>query len=202
MLTPGPARARVAFPYPWRPVKRSAAPLIAALTAAALVALLVYGVVARGGGSSLDDAVSRGERPAAPGLQRRLPTLGRPGNRHALADYRGKVVVLNFWASWCDPCHEEAPLLEAAHRRLTRDGAGTVVGVTYLDTPNDSARFVRKFGLTFVNLRDVNTELARGFGTRSLPETFVLDRRGHVVAISRGQIAERFLDRALREALQ
>jgi cytochrome c biogenesis protein CcmG, thiol:disulfide interchange protein DsbE len=188
-------------PYPWRRVKRSAAPLVAVLVAASLVALLVYGVVQRGGGSSLDGAVIRGELPAAPGEQRRLPTLGRPGTR-SLADYRGKVVVLNFWASWCTPCRDEAPLLQAANRRLARAGNGTVLGVTYLDTPTDSASFVREFGLSFLNVRDVDTKLAQDFGTRRLPETFVLDRRGRIVAISRGQFDKPFLDHALRKALQ
>jgi cytochrome c biogenesis protein CcmG/thiol:disulfide interchange protein DsbE len=182
-------------------VKRSAAPIVAAVVAAALVALLVYGVVQRGGSSTLDDAVNRGERPAAPGAARRLPNLDGKGSR-ALADLRGKVVVLNFWASWCGPCRDEAPVLQSAQRRLAAGNTGTVLGATFLDTPTDSKAFVREFHLTFPSVRDVETRLARGYGTHSLPETFVIDRRGRIVAISRGQISKGFMDQALTEALQ
>jgi cytochrome c biogenesis protein CcmG/thiol:disulfide interchange protein DsbE len=181
-------------------VKRSAAPVVViAVVAAALVALLVYGVVQRTSSSTLDDAVRKHELPAAPGAQRRLPVLAGSGTR-SLADYKGQVVVLNFWASWCDPCRAEARVLEAAQRRLLAARAGTVLGATYDDAPPDSLRFVREFHLTYPNVRDVGTRLAHGYGTHSLPETFVIDRRGRIVAISRGQISARFLDDALREA--
>ena len=181
-------------------MKRSAAPVaVVVAVAAALVALLVYGVVQRTSTSTLDDQVRKHELPVAPGAQRRLPVLAGSGTR-SVAEYRGKVVVLNFWASWCEPCRGEARVLEAAHRRLITSGAGTVLGATFEDAPGDSMRFVREFRLTYPNVRDVGTKLAHGYGTRSLPETFVIDRRGRIVAISRGQISARFLEGALREA--
>jgi cytochrome c biogenesis protein CcmG/thiol:disulfide interchange protein DsbE len=181
-------------------VKRSAVPTVVLVAAAALVALLVYGVVQRGDNRTLDDAVKQGRRPAAPDVSRALPVLGADGARKALADYKGKVVVLNFWASWCPPCNDEAPLLEHAQRRLAADGAGTVLGATYNDTPAKSLAFVRKYGLTFPNVRDVGTNLAHAYGTRDLPETFVIDGAGKVVAISRGAIDKAFLDRAIQKA--
>src|SRR4051812_44474147 len=88
----------IAADYACGTVQRSAIPLVVAVLAAALVGLLVYGVVQRGDDKSLDGAVQRGELPAAPGADVRLPVLGGSAQQ-SLADLRGKVVVLNFWAS-------------------------------------------------------------------------------------------------------
>ena len=167
--------------------------------AAMLAGLIVYGVLNTGEDTSIDSAVKRGERPAAPGASVVLPTLdGR--TRTSLQELRGKIVVLNFWASWCDPCREEAPILERAHRRLQRDGAGTVLGVTYKDFAAESRKFERDERLTYPSLRDDKLELAPEFGTTRLPETFVIDSAGRIVAVSRGQIEEDFLTNAIDRA--
>ena len=180
-------------------MRRSSIPTVVLLAAAALVALLVYGVVQRGDKRSLDKAVADGQRPAAPAAQLERPALGAAGQRR-IADYRGKVVVLNFWASWCKPCREEAPVLERTQRVLQRSGKGVVLGATYNDVPSDSLGFARELGLTYPSVRDVGTKLAGAFGTRALPETFVLDARGRVVAIARTGVDRRFLDAAVAKA--
>lgn len=171
------------------------------ILSAGLLALLIYGVVNTGVDDSLDQAVKDGKRPVAPGSAVALPTLDG-SRRISLSDLRGKVVVLNFWASWCDPCKGEAPLLERAQRRLKRAG-GTVFGVTYKDRASASRDFARRYGYTFPSVRDDELDLAPEFGTIRLPETFVLDRAGRVVAISRGEITDfAFLDSAIDQALK
>jgi cytochrome c biogenesis protein CcmG/thiol:disulfide interchange protein DsbE len=160
-----------------------------------VVGLLIYGVSTQAPSRTLDERVHRGERPAAPAATSSLPLLGASG-RKSLAALRGQVVVLNFWASWCGPCEVEAPLLEREQPLLQRHRA-TVLGVTYLDATPDSMAFVRRFHLSYPNVRDSTGSFAHSYGTDQLPESFVLDRRGRIVSISRGEIEQRFLDRAL-----
>ncbi|MGO9490486.1 MAG: TlpA disulfide reductase family protein [Solirubrobacteraceae bacterium] len=171
-------------------------PILISLAGACLIGLLVYGVSNQSANRTLDNQVHEGLHPTAPDASRKLPVLGAPGVG-SLASLRGKVVLLNFWASWCEPCQIEAPLLERNEGTLQRDGA-TVLGVTYLDASPDSEAFVRRYHLTYPNLRDNdNGDFAHAYGTDQLPESFIVDRSGHIVAISRGEIEQPFINQAI-----
>ena len=176
-------------------MRRRALPILVSLAGACLIGLLVYGVTTQAVSRTLDERVLRGEAPVAPDADRVLPRLAAAGTG-SLASMRGKVVVLNFWASWCAPCQIEAPLLESAQSRLLAHNA-TVLGVTYKDASNDSEGFVRQFHITYPSLRDGEGAFAKEYGTDQLPETFIIDRQGRVVKIARGEIDQTFLDRAI-----
>ncbi len=178
-------------------MKRLLVPGVVAVLAIALVGLLAYGLVAKSTDASIEQAVAKDRFLPAPSAE--LPVLGESGTL-SVAGLRGKVVVLNFWASWCKPCEAEAPILERAHKRLQSAGTGTVLGVTYDDSSPASMRFVEQYGLSFPSVRDVGSKLARRYGTNRIPETFVIDSRGRIVDLFRGQIDQAFIDRALAKA--
>ncbi len=179
-------------------MRRLIVPILISLFAAALLGLLAYGVTNQSASRSLDEQVDHGKQPSAPDADDLLPRLGEAGKAD-LAAYAGDVVVLNFWASWCEPCQQEAPLLERAEASL-KAHRGTVLGVTYLDASTDSEKFVRQFHITYPNLRDNDGDFAHSYGTDQLPESFIVNRQGRIVAISRGEIEEPFLERAVKLA--
>jgi cytochrome c biogenesis protein CcmG/thiol:disulfide interchange protein DsbE len=167
-------------------MRRFLIPGLAAAVAVGLLALLAFGVSSQSASSSIDASVARGARPAAPDANTALPVLGS-SQTQTLADFRGKVVVLNVFASWCGPCRAEAPILDREQSALAGHG-GTVVGITYLDNSSDSQQFVRQEHITYPVLRDVNGSFVRAFGTTGVPETFVIDRQGRVAAVRRYQL--------------
>jgi cytochrome c biogenesis protein CcmG, thiol:disulfide interchange protein DsbE len=171
-----------------------AARWVGVLAASSLVALLVYGVAAQAPDRTIDDALSRADAVDAPGfefeiLQRgRVPsalvaTFGRASadGQLALSELRGAPVVLNFWASWCEPCRVEAPILERGWRESGRHGV-LFLGLDMQDTREDAREFLRTFSITYPNIREAGREMSRDYGATGLPETFFISARGRVVA--------------------
>lgn len=97
-----------------------------------------------------------------------------------LSDLRGKVVLLNFWATWCPPCVDEARSLNALEQRIAPLG-GMVLGVSVDDDPDAYARFLKAYGLTYPNYRDTTKQIPLEFGTKMYPDTYVIDRNGKFV---------------------
>lgn len=177
--------------------KRSPWSYVVFAGAIALVALLVYGVASKSGGNRYDNAVASGDR--LPATVREVRVLNE--NRTAsLADYRGKVVLLNFWASWCTPCKVESPAIERAYKKYRRQGF-VVLGADVDDLSSDANKFIRENGLTYPILRYSSTDATKDFGTKRMPETFVIDRNGNVVALQRMQIDDAWLSRVLPPVL-
>jgi cytochrome c biogenesis protein CcmG/thiol:disulfide interchange protein DsbE len=167
-------------------MRRYLLPALVAGAAVMFLALLVFAVSHQGENTSIDAAVARGGFPVAPDAHMALPVLG--SSRHeTLSDFRGEVVVLNVFAEWCDQCQAEAPVLEHAQQTIAGKRA-TVLGVTYLDTSSDSEQYVHQWHLTYPVVRDVDGSFIRGYGTDAVPETFVIDRQGRIVAVRRYQI--------------
>jgi cytochrome c biogenesis protein CcmG/thiol:disulfide interchange protein DsbE len=180
-------------------MRRFILPGLIVIAAVALLALLTFGVSGQTAGSSIDAKVARGSFPAAPSATMALPLLGSTQTK-TLADYRGQVVVLNVFASWCDPCKAEAPILADAQRTL-RSHHATILGVTYLDNTSASQAFVRQEHISYPVLRDVSGNFVRSFGTTGVPETFVINRQGRIQALRRFQLDNSWLKKTLAPIL-
>jgi cytochrome c biogenesis protein CcmG/thiol:disulfide interchange protein DsbE len=152
-----------------------------------LLALMVWGLNRRAAGSS---GMVESNRPA--------PTF-------ALTSFDGQPLriggagtptIVNFWASWCVPCEQEAPILERAHRRA--GDRVRIVGIAVQDTDVNARAFVRRFGQTFPNARDASGEISIEFGLSGVPETYVIDARGAIIRKWLGPVD----DERLRELIE
>lgn len=122
-----------------------------------------------------------------------LPDLMKPESRIALGDFRGRPVVMNFWASWCAPCRAEAPELVRASRRFAT--RVNFVGVNILDGREEALEYVGRYKIEYPNVRDSRAITAKRYGVTGAPETVFLNKQGDVVgkyigAFHRGQLEE------------
>lgn len=117
-------------------------------------------------------------------------------------ELKSKVIVLNFWASWCKPCEEEAAALEQSWQRYKAGGQVVFLGVDYVDTEPEALAYLQKFGITYPNGPDLRTQISQMFRIRGVPETYILDQEGKLHSIKIGPFAssaelEAIVDRLL-----
>jgi cytochrome c biogenesis protein CcmG/thiol:disulfide interchange protein DsbE len=185
---------------------------VALLVLAMFIALLVYGVSTKSPRTDIDDALARAEPIPAPDFE--LPvleqgTLGprlarRLGStladrRVALKELRGTPVVLNFWASWCIPCRQEAPTLERGWRRARTRGV-LFLGLNMQDLTDDARAFIREFDNSYLNVRDQSNGVARDWGVTGIPETFFITARGRIVGHVIGVVSAEQLREGIESA--
>lgn len=128
-------------------------------------------------------------------------TLFGTGEALRLSDLRGKVVVLNFWASWCPPCRDEAPTFERVWKEY-KDRGVVFVGVDIWDTDEDAAKFLQEFGITYPTGPDPNGEIAIDYGLTGIPETYFITREGMIAQKAIGIVQEATFYQVLEDLLK
>jgi cytochrome c biogenesis protein CcmG/thiol:disulfide interchange protein DsbE len=152
------------------------------LAVLAVVGLLVFGLVSKGSSRlEIGDSAPKTVLPRLEG-----------GGAESLADYRGRWVLVNFWASWCVPCRDEAPALEAFQRRHGGERF-TVLGIDTQDLSGDGREFVREFELAYPQLHDGDGGSADDFGAIAVPESYLLDPRGKVRLRAIGPVSDEYM---------
>jgi len=126
--------------------------------------------------SKVTAELSRGGTPVAPAFT--LERLDREGEL-SLESLRGQAVVLNFWASWCGPCRDEAPILQEASERWRGKGVA-FVGIDVKDFRGDARKFLERYGVTYPNVYDGKGSTVGRYGVTGYPETYFIDARGRV----------------------
>ncbi len=159
----------------WRSRWMLAAAIVSLLLFSALVAVLVWGALNK-------ESATGGSGATLPGKEAPAFTLESfDGGPVSLSDFKGQPVIINFWASWCVPCRQEAPALEAVWQALRDDGL-VVVGINQpRSDPEDQARaFLAEFGVTYPNVFDTLGFTGIDYGVSGIPVTFFVDREGIV----------------------
>jgi cytochrome c biogenesis protein CcmG/thiol:disulfide interchange protein DsbE len=147
----------------------------------ALLALLAWGLRVQAGGPL--------ESGPAPDFS--LTTF--EGETLTLSDLRGQVVIINFWASWCPPCRDEAPYLEATWRKY-RDQGVVFIGVDYVDTEPNALAYIEEFDITYPNGPDIGQKIAEAYRIKGVPETFYVDKTGQLRGVHIGPLFPPTLD--------
>jgi cytochrome c biogenesis protein CcmG/thiol:disulfide interchange protein DsbE len=183
--------------------------ILALAAVAGLFVLLVLRVLDAGRGGKLVGQIRAGKKPAAPkfvlpviwGRSETWPRDARQAlddQQVSLEELRGRPVVINFWASWCSPCKNEAPLFRAA--ASAHAGRVVFLGIDTNDLKSDARRFLRKYEANYVSVRDRDASTQARYGLTGLPETYYLNARGRIVAHTPGEVRRSELEQGITQA--
>lgn len=166
----------------------------------AIFLLIAVLLLAACGGSDQNSGAPQGVNQGNQALDFTLETVD--GKQVSLSDYRGQVVMINFWATWCPPCRAEIPGLEAAYREHGEHGF-IILGVNVQDPAQVVAPFVDEMGMTYPVLLDINGTVVKDYRAQGLPMSLFVDREGvirvrHVGYLSEGQLSQ-YLSQVLPE---
>lgn len=138
--------------------------------------------------------------PLDQGMAPDFTITGYDGRAVTLSKLRGQVVIVNFWASWCPPCREEAAYLEATWRKY--EGKGVVfIGVDWVDTEKEALAYIDEFDITYLNGPDVGTRAAQAYNIKGVPETFFVAKNGELRGVHIGPLTAPQLDEKIEELL-
>jgi cytochrome c biogenesis protein CcmG/thiol:disulfide interchange protein DsbE len=134
------------------------------------------------------------------GMAPDITLTGYDGREFKLSELRGQVVIINFWASWCPPCREEAAYLEQTWRKY--EGKGVVfVGVDWVDTQKEALAYIDEFDITYINGPDIGTVAAQAYNIQGVPETFYVAKNGELRGVHIGPLKSPQLDEKIEELL-
>src|SRR5690348_14747442 len=151
------------------PIRRLSAGIVATLAACAATVIALPAAVAAD--------------PSGPAPQFTLPEKG--GGQLSLAQYKGQVVMINFWASWCGPCRQEMPLLENIYKKYNKMGF-TLIGVNVEPDPKAAEGFLKDTPVNFPVIYDKDSTVSKAYDVSGMPSTVIIDRKGNIRVLHRG----------------
>ena len=138
--------------------------------------------------------------PRQTGIAPDFALTGFDGRSFTLSQFRGQVVVINFWASWCIPCRQEAAYLEQTWRKYQDKGV-IFIGVDWADTDKEARAYIKEFDITYLNGPDLGTRIAQAYNIQGVPETFYIAKNGELRGVHIGPLSPPQLDEKIDELL-
>jgi cytochrome c biogenesis protein CcmG/thiol:disulfide interchange protein DsbE len=171
-----------------KPARKNGGVTLVVAIVLALLGLLAWGLIQSGKG------------PVDSGAAPNFTLTDYQGKSITLSDLRGKVVIINFWASWCPPCREEAAYLEQTWRKYKDQGV-VFIGVDYVDTKKEALAYIAEFDITYFNGPDLATRIAQSYNIKGVPETYYVDKSGVLRGMHIGPLSSPELDVKIDELL-